>query len=349
MIELLSPVNGEEFSITTEIYKEFKKREYAGEHRGTPEEAYKNMGEYYDLKSDASFPASVRLVWKNTCPNAENHVTLRLASGKSMPAAVGYIKSTMYSAADDVYYADVTNLLSGEEYLWSIDGVDGGSFRTVRGEMRNMLLPVMTNVRDMGGRLNIEGKMLRQGMIYRGTAPDDLGDPDIKGSREMRKTVQEQLGIKCDIDLRAESVGKCTSSPLGDDVRYELIPFDAYGGTLNDGGRAKLRRILELIADESNYPIYYHCAAGADRTGTIGAYLDAILGMSDDEIKLNYNVTTLAVNDVRCWYDGDCGAFHDYLEETYPDLTIGKRIMANLRLSGIAEETIEVIRKLLID
>lgn len=346
MIELLSPVMGECFSVMTEISKEFKKRQFAGEHHGTNEVAYSRLCEYYDCKSDASVPAKVRLIWKNSAVNGPNRVTLRLESGELPAGSIASIGKVMYCADTDTFSVDVTNLLSGEKYAWSVDESEEGHFVTERGEMRNISVPVMTNVRDMGGRINAEGKRLRQGLAYRGTAPDDLSKKNLKSEL---KTIRALLGVKCDIDFRAESVGKFYTSPFGYDVRFELIPFDAYGSTLNDIGRATLRRILEVFADKSSYPIYFHCWAGADRTGTVGAYLDAILGMSDDEILFNYNVTTLANFDCRCWFDGDCGEFQAYLEEVYPKLGIRERLMKNLRLSGISEDTIEAIRKLLIE
>jgi len=347
MIKLLGPADGEVFSITSDIYKEFRKRDLAGEHKND-RSLEESLNEYYDGVSYGSAPVTLRLSWKTTDADAENKLKLRL-KGESCPSAAIATVSEVKKGEDGIFFAEVTNLLSGEEYVWSVDGSEERGFSTVRGEMRFINADGYANIRDAGGRLTVEGKRIRQGLVYRGVGLDNYDDLH-EGDREIGKKVfRETLGIKCDIDLRSEAVGKLTESPLGKDVRFKLIPFDAYGATLNDVGRGVLRRVLELFADEENYPIYYHCYAGADRTGTIGAYLDAILGMSDAEIIFNYNVTSLSPNNERCWYDGDCKTFIEFLDETYPNHSIGELLMINLRLSGISEETIEKIREIMLE
>lgn len=349
MIKLLSPVSGETFSITTDVYKEFARRDYEGEHICSEEDSYKRIGEYYDKNTDGSLPASVRLKWKNTSAEAENRVTVRLTSKESVPAASSMIGPLMYSSAEDAYYVDVTNLMSGEDYAWSVDGSEERKFSTVRGELRDINIPYLSNIRDIGGRINVDGVRINQGLIYRGVSLNSYGGVTDRERECGLKVFREQLGVKCDLDLRDEAVGKLTQSPLGLATKFELHPFDAYGATLNDMGRATLRRVIEVMANPDNYPIYFHCHAGADRTGTVGAYLDAILGVPDKDIILNYNVTTLSYFDVRCWHHGDCGIFRNYLAETYPELTLRERLLANLRLSGIAEETIDRIRDIMLE
>lgn len=348
MIKLLSPADGECLSITTDVHREFVRREYAGEF-AAKDEPYRNIGEFYDTESDGSLPRAVRLMWKNSSAEGENRVTVRITSREDIPAAAAMIGSLMYSKKDEAYYVDVMNLMSGESYAWSVDGSEERTFSTPRGEMRCIAVPTMANVRDIGGRINADGVRIKQGLIYRGVSLNNFGGATEEERARGRRSFREQLGVKCDIDLRDEAVGKLTQSPLGLDVRFELIPFDAYGGTLNDHGRAVLRQVLEIMADADNYPIYFHCYAGADRTGTVGAYLDAILGMSDDDIRLNYDITTLAYFDSRAWYRSDCGGFDEYLAETYPELSLRERLMTNLRLSGIGEDTIERIRDIMFE
>ncbi len=349
MITLISPVAGECFSVTTDVYKEFARRDYAGEHICSEDDIYKKIGEYYNTKTDGSLPAKLRLKWTNTSPDGENRVELRLADGGSAPAAVGMIGNVCYLRDEDTYYADVTNLMSGEEYVWSVDGSEERRFSTVRGELRNIEIPTLSNIRDIGGRINVDGVRIKQGLIYRGVSLNSYGGPSAAEREHGLRIFREQLGVKCDLDLRDEVVGKLTQSPLGLATRFELIPFDAYGATLNDGGRAVLRRVIETFADADNYPVYFHCQAGADRTGTVGAYLDAILGVPDRDIILNYNLTTLSCFDARCWHLDDCGRFHEYLEETYPELSLRERLLANLRLSGISEETLGKLRDIMLE
>ena len=44
-----------------------------------------------------------------------------------------------------------------------------------------------------------------------------------------------------------------------------------------------------------NYPIYFHCRGGADRTGSYAFILGALLGMSLDDLLLEYELTSLSI------------------------------------------------------
>jgi protein-tyrosine phosphatase len=60
-----------------------------------------------------------------------------------------------------------------------------------------------------------------------------------------------------------------------------------------DGGLVtELRRILELALDAVDRPLLFHCAAGKDRTGLAAAVLLGVLGVPDDTIVEDYDLTT---------------------------------------------------------
>ena len=46
------------------------------------------------------------------------------------------------------------------------------------------------------------------------------------------------------------------------------------------------RAILDCVIDAAthNEPVYFHCSAGADRTGTVACILEGLLGMSQSDI-----------------------------------------------------------------
>lgn len=43
--------------------------------------------------------------------------------------------------------------------------------------------------------------------------------------------------------------------------------------------------------DDNNYPIVFHCIAGADRTGTVAMLLEALLGVPEEELWRDYLTT----------------------------------------------------------
>ena len=360
MITLISPKLNSEISILTPIQKEFIRRERPMK---TPPETRDEDNAYPWLPRNTvecfnqSASASVIFKWKISDIYAPMNFEISVNedfSPDNLPCSAATVGLIFADASEEfVYSVKVDNLLSGTKYYWRVTvGEESavGSFSTVYGEFRPMRVGDMINVRDMGGRVNAEGRRIKQGLVYRGGEFDDINNPE-HVSFGAAKVIKEDMRLKTDIDLRIEAAhNKFTKSFAGDNVNYQLIPFDAYGATLNDVGRANLRKILEIFADEENYPVYFHCAVGADRTGTIGMYLDAILGMSSEDIILNYNFTSLAGELIRSWYHtSDCIGLWEYLEEIMPDKTVAERLMANLKKSGITDETLDKIRNILLE
>lgn len=360
MIKLISPSENAEISILTALQKEFIKRERELKtwvEDPDEDNAYPWLTRDTVESFNQSAPAGVVFKWKISDILSPMKFEIALNpdfADDDLPCSVATVGEIFADATDDLAYGVIVhNLLSGTKYYWRVTvGEESavGSFSTVYGEIRPIRIPGLINHRDMGGRVNEEGKRIKQGLVYRGGCLDDLLEPKVSVLGGM-KVVKEDMRIKTDIDLRGESVNfGYTSSPAGDDVNYMLIPFDAYGATLNDVGRGVLRKILEIFADEANYPVYFHCAVGADRTGTIGMYLDAICGMSDEDIVLNYQFTSLAGELIRSWWHtGDCIGLNQYLEEILPELSIRERLMENLKKSGISKETIEKIRAIMLE
>ena len=106
-----------------------------------------------------------------------------------------------------------------------------------------------------------------------------------------RAVLVEQLGIQHELDLRGANEGGLTASPLGGDVRYTCAAAYAwYSLTPADAWKANLRCVFDAVTH--NEPVYFHCAAGADRTGTLACVLEGLLGMSQSDIDKDYELTT---------------------------------------------------------
>lgn len=140
------------------------------------------------------------------------------------------------------------------------------------------------NVRDLGG-WKCDGGTVKYGKLFRG------GEVS---SRDMPVFV-DFLGIKHDINLRGKSEATWTTSPLGENVAFHV--YDSYAWySINNSELLKsiLKDIFDSVAN--NEPAYFHCSAGADRTGTVAFIIEAILGVNQSDMDKDYELT--------CFYSG---------------------------------------------
>ena len=162
------------------------------------------------------------------------------------------------------------------------------------------------NIRDLGGWKTLDGRRVRQGLIYRGTG---LNASSVNGDRigRNRLTVEdvsymkEDLGIKTDLDLRTKrELAGMVKSPLGDGVTFIHQPSPAYRGLFAAGGfdselcpdaRKATAENFRVFCERANYPIYFHCIGGADRTGSLSYILCGVLGVSKHDAEVEWEVT----------------------------------------------------------
>jgi len=153
------------------------------------------------------------------------------------------------------------------------------------------------NMRDLGGRLAADGRRVKQGMIYRGQG---LNDNSVTGERRGRNRLTMEdvsylagtLGIKTDLDLRSSGeTADLAASPLGPGVTFIHHSSSAYAGVFTDSGKKIMAQNFRVFCDAKNYPIYFHCIAGADRTGALGYVLNGVLGVKRQELETDWEST----------------------------------------------------------
>ena len=145
------------------------------------------------------------------------------------------------------------------------------------------------NFRDLGGKTGLDGRRVRTGVLYRSARFDQVTDAG-------RRRIVGELGVRTDLDLRRKSelVVK-DASPLGDGVRFELTPIPLYDGIFTKDGRAAFARALKVAMDERNWPLAFHCKTGKDRTGTLAFVLLTLLGVDEETICLDWELTAFHV------------------------------------------------------
>lgn len=164
-----------------------------------------------------------------------------------------------------------------------------GSFETAAGP-RILNIDGIRNVRDMGGWAAAGGKMLPQGLLYRGSELDGAVQSTYRISEAGREELLMKLGVKTNMDLRGPGVG---GPALGANVDYAAYGVAPYMGIFTEEGKAAIRNVFADLADPDNYPIYLHGTQGDDCTGTVCYLLEALLGVSQEDLIREYELTAL--------------------------------------------------------
>lgn len=322
MERLLTPADGAVVELHTRCQAEF-----SGGADGAVLEDWLKLNR--SDKDDCTFPQKAVLEW-------ESDRELDLVEISEDPAFTGARRVLCREKR-----AEIGNLKMGTAYYWRVNGCEAGKFITQNAAPRWMEVDGISNVRDMGAWRTVDGRRVKQGLIYRGSEMDTHHTITDAG----RRVFIEEMGIKTDLDLRGEAVGCVTESPAGSGIDYLLMPCVAYEAFMKDEQKPVCRALFEVLADENAYPIYFHCWGGADRTGTLALMLEAVLGLSDADMMRDYELTSLSVWGERS-INGEW--FRSLMREldAYGSKNDGIRdkALAFLRSCGVTDELMEKIR-----
>ena len=155
----------------------------------------------------------------------------------------------------------------------------------------------VSNIRDVGGRKTVDGRRVRTGLAFRGQGLNDNSTDGIQRGRN-RLMVEDvsflrgTLGIKTDLDLRnAREVAGMEESPLGPGVRYVWHSSECYAGAFKPKGMDVMAKNFRVLCNRGNLPVYFHCIAGADRTGTLAYILGGLLGVPEHDLETDWEST----------------------------------------------------------
>jgi len=168
------------------------------------------------------------------------------------------------------------------------------------------------NCRDLGGYTTSDGRVTRWGRVYRSDGLDQLTEADLD--------LIADLGIRLVIDFRIDREVDLAPSrlpdhpelrrqrlPIGDEVAGQTVIERIQSGDITSYSAEQVAATYEAIleeaahefgiamthaADPANHPMMFHCTAGKDRTGLMAMLLLGALGVSDEEIARDYELTT---------------------------------------------------------
>lgn len=229
--------------------------------------------------------SSVENVEWHQCPEAVRNYLVAVTYD---PSDYSTSQIANYAPATAVVsnYRPIGKTLGGKTYYNQVPGVATPFANT---ELAGTLKPLdflryirtnTWNVRDLGGWA-CDGGTVKYGLLFRGGEPS-AADYDV---------LVKELGIKYDLNLRGSAEATWTKSPLGDDVYFvKADAYNWYSLTNTEAWRINLQCVFDAVAH--GQPVYFHCAAGADRTGTLACVLEGLLGMSQSDIDKDYELTT---------------------------------------------------------
>ena len=229
-------------------------------------------------------PEAVRNYLTNVTYDSSDYSTSQIASYAPANAVVSNYKPIGRDAGGETHFNEVPNIetpFAGGGKAGTLKPLD--FLRWIR--TRNNSAEAW-NVRDLGGWA-CDGGTVKYGLLIRGG----------KLSAEDRAVLVGEMGIQHDLDLRGREGGgsgdepEMTESPLGKDVWYTRTQQYAwYSLTPVATWQAYFRCVIDAVTHRE--PVYFHCTAGADRTGTLACMLEGLLGMSQSDIDKDYELTT---------------------------------------------------------
>ena len=331
MISLIAPVNGETVPLLRSDWKQL-----------TAARKGRNSGQGGDTdhKDNLAFPEPVQFSWDGGKPpfrlqleSADDRRDLTVPDGSAQV---------------------IWNLLSGTEYRWKVTDSVGesaqGTFST-GDDPRLIRFPNPSggpvNFRDLGGRRSQFGGKTRQGILYRGS---DCHLDELTFPEENRLFMTGELKIRTELDMRYQCQvddEKKTESSLGPEVRWFHIPVNAYD-SFTPEQNLLFAKALRIFAVPENYPLYFHCSGGVDRTGEIAFLLNALAGVDEEDCLLDYEMSSL------CWFPR--ARTIPYFQEwrakiasfSPPGTPLSERVENYLLSIGLTPDEIGTIRKILL-
>ena len=326
MIELISPQRGETVQILRDEHIAYIKK---------PSDFPVEKVDWLNLregKTDTAFPKPVKFSFS---PAVDGEIVV-----ESKKTGERYAISAVCGEGE------LYNLYAGVEYEWYVRAgeelSERGTFVTSPQPPRMLLVDGIANVRDIGGFSTCDGRRVRQGLLYRTSEMDTHCALTEKGAQTLYG-----LGIRTDLDIRG--IKDEYRGPVLDEsrVNWVNIPLAAYGEIFTEEQMRRYREIYDLLLKPESYPMICHCWGGIDRTGCFLYILGAALGVSEDDLALDYELSSFCRWNRRSRYSEQFGDFLSGLR-AYGE-TAQSGAVGYLLACGVTEEELEALRKLFLE
>ena len=296
------------------------------------------QSEHYGYKAgEFCTPAPAVLKW-----NAEEGAVYTVTVSESLDLSDPVRVLTVSGGEAEIY-----NLKVGQQYYWQVSA--GGkvspvfTFITADGYPRFLKVDGISNFRDLGGYITLDGRRVKQGLAFRSAHLDAV-------TAAGKAIAIDELGIKTDLDVRGGG-----SAPLGAGVKHISIGMQWYNHIFNEKNYEVVRKTISTFAYEENYPLVFHCSMGRDRTGTTAYLILGLLGVDDDTLLHEYYASYFSdqgrfdVNEFPLMIINIREMRNGLMNFGGSDATTQERIEAYLLHIGVTESEIASIRAILLE
>ena len=252
-----------------------------------------------------------------------------------------------YNLSAGIGKQTMTNLVPGRTYHYLVtiaasgNVLAKGSFKT-RGRLHQVYFePNVRNGRDLGGWKGLGGKTLAFHKLYRG------GRIDGKYLNSAGKAEMLAEGIRAEVDLR-EASDVPSSSPLGSSVAFYAPGFDSgYNHMVRDNPAKVKATFMWVVARlREGKPVYFHCAAGRDRTATLAVLLEGALGVSESDMAKDYELTYFSPSDWGMSTDDNGNPVYKHTRDNYSYGSIRKTIFGQTDSGTYPERIVKYLLKI---
>jgi protein-tyrosine phosphatase len=182
---------------------------------------------------------------------------------------------------------------------------------------RHVAFERILNCRDLGGYAAVDGRSVRWGHLFRSA------DLSAASPRDVEALAALGLGLVCDFRTAEEARAKPDRLPARH-CAYQNFPLHQSAMSSEDaaairsgsmawfesGGMTRIylgwigtcapvwAGLLARLAQEDNEAVLFHCMAGKDRTGVFAALLLALLGVADEDILADHQLSNRAIREL---------------------------------------------------
>ena len=191
---------------------------------------------------------------------------------------------TVDNFAPGKYHYSISAILANTSTPGNLALVKEG-YILVEGQVRFLNISEIWNCRDLGG-WNVQGnRKIKYGLFFRSTeldGADGRGEIDDEGIEAL-----ENENVIAELDLDEND-----TPTLAHYTHCRIAAYEA--GLTNESLKNNYGLAINTLAAniKKGYGTLFHCKAGTDRTGTLAFLIEGLLGVNEDELSKDYELSS---------------------------------------------------------